>query len=138
MFNPMRLLSIFLLMTISSLALAELGNLNPAQLEAMRDEGATIIDIRTPPEWKQTGVIETSHKMMFFNEQGKPHDVNAWLKQLNQIAPDQNQAIILVCRSGNRSGAVGRFLSDKVGRKQVFHLQNGINSWIREKRPTLK
>ena len=45
---------------------------------------------------------------------------------------DKDQAFVLVCRSGNRTGIVGDFLSKQLGFKNVYHLQDGIKSWIKE------
>ena len=33
------------------------------QLKTMLDEGVTIIDIRRPEEWKQTGVVKGSQRL---------------------------------------------------------------------------
>ena len=42
--------------------------LTPVQLEQKIKEGVVVIDIRTPPEWIETGVVPTSKKMMFFDK----------------------------------------------------------------------
>ena len=51
---------------------------------------------------------------------------------------DKNQPFILVCRSGNRTSQVGRYLANTVKYKNVFHLEHGIKSWIKEKRKVNK
>jgi rhodanese-related sulfurtransferase len=74
---------------------------------------------------------------MFFDQNGN-YDVDQWLQKFKSYVKDKNQSFVLVCRSGNRTGMVGNFLSKKLGYKNVFHLENGIKSWIREQRPTIK
>lgn len=82
-------------------------------------------------------MVPTSKKIMFFDQNGK-YDVQSWLNELNKYVKDKNQPFVLVCRSGNRTGTVGNFLDKKLGYKNVFHLENGIKSWIKEKRKTEK
>jgi rhodanese-related sulfurtransferase len=121
---------IFLLLLSSfttSLSAAELGNLNPQQI--LEKPNALIIDIRTKQEWQQTGTIPNSHKLQSFDKQGK-FDSSAWLAQLEQLKQSPAQPVILVCRSGNRSEIVGKFLTDKQGMKNVYHLDGGIKSWL--------
>ena len=122
---------IFLLLAIISTCLnaTELGNLSPQQLQEMQSSKPLIIDIRTTREWDDTGIIAGSHKLEFFNKDGK-FDSEQWLAQLKQLKKSPDQPVVLVCRSGNRSSMVGNFLTQKQGMKKVFHLRNGIKSWI--------
>lgn len=85
-----------------------------------------IIDIRTPPEWKETGVIPGSIKLMAFDERGKI-DINSWLKEFSKYVKDKNQPFVLVCRSASRTGILGQYL-DKIGYKNVYDLKGGITS----------
>ncbi|RLA25954.1 MAG: rhodanese-like domain-containing protein, partial [Gammaproteobacteria bacterium] len=61
-----------------------------------------------------------------------------WLATVRQLQTTPDQEIILVCRSGGRSGKVGNFLTQKYKLSNISHLENGISSWIKEKRPTEK
>ena len=121
----------------ATLSFADFIGINPIQLQEKIDKNITVIDIRTPPEWKQTGIVPSSHKIMFFDEVGK-YNMEDWLAQFEKLVKDKNQAFVLVCRSGNRTGSVGNFLSKELKFKNVYHLQNGINSWIKENRKTNK
>ncbi len=124
--------SIIFFILYSSLALAtELIGVNPDELVKMQNDKALIIDIRTAKEWKQTGIIPGSHKIEFFDERGR-YDIEHWLKQLKSLQQSPDQAIVLVCRSGKRSKAVGDLLTQKLGMNNVYHLQNGIKSWLKE------
>ena len=127
-----------LLVSVFSLySFAGFFNLNPTQLQEKINQGVVVIDIRTPPEWKHLGVVPTSKLLMFFNEKGA-YNVPAWMKQFNSLVKDKNQPFILVCRSGTRTATVGNFLNKKLGYKNVYHLEHGIKSWIKEKREVIK
>lgn len=117
--------SVFLISSAS----AEVGNLSNAQMKQMMDEGVPLIDIRTPPEWRSTGVVSGSKQIMFFDERGK-FDMDKWLAELDKIA-GKNDKFILICRSGNRTGQVANYLDKKLGYTQVYHLQKGIKNWIK-------
>ena len=109
----------------------ELGQLSAAQLIAMqKQDNALIIDIRTEKEWNTTGIIPDSHKLQFFSATGK-YDADKWLADLNQLKTAPDQTVILVCRSGNRSGMVGNMLTKQIGMKNVYHLSTGIMPWIK-------
>jgi rhodanese-related sulfurtransferase len=108
----------------------ELKNISPEQLLTLQNNGALVIDIRTAKEWATSGTIPSSEKLEFFNEQGE-FDAKKWLGDLNQLHPTSRQPIILVCRSGNRSSMLGNYLTKKLGMENIYHLQNGITSWIK-------
>ena len=109
----------------------ELGQLSAEQLITMqKKDNALVIDIRTEKEWNTTGIIPDSHKLQFFTATGK-YDANKWLSDLNQLKTSSDQAVILVCRSGSRSGMVGNMLAKKMGVKNVHHLSTGIMPWIK-------
>lgn len=108
----------------------ELKNITPEQLQTLQNKGALVIDIRTTTEWATSGIIPASKKLEFFNEHGE-FDAKKWLDDLNQLHTSPEQPVILVCRSGNRSSMLGNYLTDKLGMNNIYHLQNGIMSWIK-------
>lgn len=109
---------------------AELVDVPPAELQAMLDQGVPLVDVRTAPEWKQTGVVKGSHLMTFFDERGR-YDVEKWMAEFSKVAsPDD--PVILICRSGNRTGQIGRFLDQKMGYRKVYHVAGGIKAWLRD------
>ena len=127
----------FFLFSTKILTAAELTNLTTSDVNNKLTENALVIDIRTPQEWQSTGIIPGSHPVKFFDKNGK-YDADQWLATVKQLQTSPDQEIILVCRSGGRSGRVGNLLTQKLNISNVSHLQNGISSWIREKRPTEK
>lgn len=121
---------------LPALALAaELESVTPEQLLEMQKNGnALVIDIRTEAEWQASGVIPNSQKLQSFDQQGH-FDAEKWLTSLQQLKSSPDQPVILVCRSGNRSSKVGRMLSEQMGMKNVYHLDNGLQSWIKSGNP---
>ncbi len=114
---------------------AELSNLSPKGVQKKMTKDALIIDIRTPQEWQKTGVIPHSQLLTFFDKNGK-YDTKKWLTEVKKLQSSPDQAIILVCQSGNRSGKVGHFLAKRLNMPHIYHLSTGISSWLKEKLPT--
>ncbi len=109
-----------LLVTLSSL-FATLSVEYPSQ--KMLDSKIPIVDIRTPPEWKETGLLKGSIPIMFFNEQGG-YDVNGFLTELNKKV-DTTKPFALICRTASRTKIVGDFLSKQL-HYDVIDLAGGI------------
>jgi len=97
--------------------------------ESFLQKNIKIIDIRTPAEWKETGIVNNSYTLMFFDEKGA-YDVPKFLKGLNKIVK-KNEQFAIICRTGSRTGMVGDFLSKELGYK-VINLKGGITKLIRE------
>lgn len=89
-----------------------------------------IIDIRTPGEWKTTGLVKGSVPIMFFDEQGN-YNVEAFLGELNKHVK-KNEKFALICNSGSRTQVVGGFLGKQLG-YNVIDLQGGIQYAIQKK-----
>ncbi|MDD2949709.1 MAG: rhodanese-like domain-containing protein, partial [Sulfuricurvum sp.] len=64
------------------------------------DSKIKIIDIRTPEEWKTTGLVKGSIPIMFFNEKGD-YDINGFLAELNTKVK-KNERFAVICNSGSR------------------------------------
>jgi len=124
-------------MCFISFSYADFKEVDSEKLEKLIKSGVPVIDIRRLDEWKSTGIIPTSHKLTFFDNQGK-YNIDEWMKEFEKIVTDKNQEFILVCRSANRTGIVGNFLNDKMGYKKVYHLKGGIRAWMSQKRKTEK
>ena len=88
-----------------------------------------IIDIRTPAEWVETGIVKGAYTIMFFDETGN-FSVEDFLRQLN-MAVKKDEQFALICRVGSRTGMVSEFLSNKLGYK-VINLKGGIMKMIHE------
>jgi rhodanese-related sulfurtransferase len=114
---------------------AGLTSLSIEGLYQQEAQGAVIVDIRTPEEWKSAGVIPGSKLVTFYDREGR-YDLVAFQKSLSQIAPSPKTPVVLVCRSGHRSGEAGMMLASQWPDRQILHLDKGISEWIREGKPT--
>jgi rhodanese-related sulfurtransferase len=85
--------------------------------------GITIIDIRTAREWEETGVVPGSHTLTFFDQEER-YDADRFIEELLQISSMDGEIAIL-CRSGNRSDKVARYLV-KHGFTHVVNVLGGI------------
>ncbi len=108
---------------------AQMKDVDNTLLLNLLDNKVPIIDIREDTEWKETGIIEGSHLITFFDGDGK-YDLPSWMKSLGQIARNED-AVILICRSGRRSAIVGKFLVDKAKYREVYNVKDGIKGWIK-------
>lgn len=96
---------------------------------AFAQKNIKIIDIRTPAEWKETGIVKGSYTLMFFDEMGNFY-IPDFLRELDKIVK-KDEPFALICRVGSRTGMVSEFLSDKLGYK-VINLKGGIMKMIHE------
>ncbi len=104
----------------------------------MQAKGIPVIDIRTPDEWKERGIIKGAHLLMFFDRQGRPH-IDEWMKEFRKLVPRKDTPVILYCAHANRSKAVGRWLSVKLGYQKVYELKGGIEyGWKELGKPVVK
>ena len=97
--------------------------------EGFLNKNIKIIDIRTPAEWKETGIVKGSKTIMFFDEEGN-YNIPAFLKELDKVVKKDEQ-FALICRVGSRSGMVSDFLANKLGYR-VINLKGGIMKLISE------
>lgn len=96
------------------------------------DSKIKIIDIRTPSEWRTTGLVKGSIPITFFDEQGN-YNTEIFLGQLNKVVK-KGEKFALICNSGNRTQIVGTFLGKQQG-YNVIDLQGGIQYAIGKKLP---
>ncbi|HCQ65117.1 MAG TPA: hypothetical protein DIU07_08140 [Rhodobacteraceae bacterium] len=85
----------------------------------MTADGALLVDIRTPPEWTDTGVIEGAELIEFdFNKPG------TFLPQIaGEIADGRD--LVLICNSGNRTQVVADFLARQIPNR-IVSIEGGI------------
>lgn len=90
-------------------------------VDEMKATGGLIVDIRTPPEWADTGVIEGAELVTF-------KDPASFLAQIGpQIADGRD--LILVCRSGNRTSAAARAIEGKIPNR-IISVDGGMSRVI--------
>ena len=76
-------------------------------------------------------MLPGSHLLTFFDARGQA-EPEAWLKKLGTIAA-ADQPVVLICRSGRRSAAVSRLLSEHAGYAKVYNAKGGIVGWHRRR-----
>ena len=80
----------------------------------------TLVDIRTPAEWRETGVPASAHTVTL-DQQPK-----ALLGKLDALlGGDKSRPLALICRTGNRSSMLASELR-KVGYTNVIDVAEGI------------
>ena len=130
---PLSRLLAVVLAFLALTARAEVIDIDNTQLAKLVASGVPVVDIRTAPEWKETGVVAGSRLLTFFDEKGQ-FNAAAWLEKLKATTkPDQ--PVILICRSGNRTQKVSQFLAQQAGYKTVYNVRDGIRGWSKEGRP---
>lgn len=108
-------------------ARAEVVHVGNAELQELLKQGVTLVDIRTPGEWRQTGVVAGSQLVQFVDERGKV-DPETWVRQINEVA-DPAKPVILICRSGNRTGKASQLLSSVQPQRKIYNVREGLIGW---------
>lgn len=94
----------------------------PEALARQQAGKLTLIDIRQPEEWRQTGVAKGAKGISMRHPQGP----SGFLQELTAaVGGDKNAPIGLICRTGNRTTAMQKALRD-VGFTQVFNVKEGM------------
>ena len=124
-----RTLTITIFLMISSMSLfAEIVEVNNDKIDKLIKVGVPLVDIRTEREWYETGVIDQSKLLTFFDKYGNSK-VEEWITKFEKIA-GRKDPVIIICRSGRRSRVVANYLVQKENYLTVYHATNGIKSWI--------
>jgi rhodanese-related sulfurtransferase len=107
----------------------------PQLHEAMKDGRVLVIDIRTPEEWRQTGVVPGARRVDFYR------GPEVMLTSVLEMAGgDRNRPIALICRTGNRTTQAQRFLQAQ-GFTQVYNVTEGMvgskagPGWLKRRLP---
>lgn len=114
-----KIILFFLLLSVSLLATV----IDEEASQQLLDSKMAIVDIRTPAEWKETGLLQGSIPIMLFDEKGN-YDLQDFLTKLNQ-AVDTKKRFAVICRTGSRTRILAAFLSQKMG-YEVVNIKSGI------------
>jgi len=118
-------------MIVSRSLFAEIVEVNNYEIDELIKVGVPLVDIRTESEWYETGVIDQSNLLTFFDKYGN-YKVEEWISKFEKIA-GKRDPVIIICRSGRRSLVVANYLVQKENYLTVYHATNGIKSWIESK-----
>ena len=114
---------IFLTLILLTVSLfAELSNEFASQ--KLIDSNIPIVDIRTAPEWRESGLLQGAIPITFFDEQGN-YNIPAFLKELNKKV-DTTKPFAIICHTGSRTSMLAPFLSEKLHYK-VINIKGGMD-----------
>ncbi len=123
-----KILLIFAILSVS--LFANLKTVDANTFSKLQAKGYPVIDIRTPMEWKQTGIIKGAHKMMFFTPKGDA-DLAEWFFNLGRLVKDKKEPILIYCAHANRTKSLGQGLV-QMGFENIYELKGGIeHGWIK-------
>lgn len=108
--------------TFKTVGMAEGKTLLAAQHSDMQ-----IVDVRTPAEIKQTGIIKGAVVMDYYAP-----NFGANVQKLNK-----NRPVFLYCASGSRSAQAAQQLSQQ-GFLVVYNFSPGMSGWLGAGNPTVK
>ena len=95
-------------------------------LRLMNDKATTVIDVREEKEYAEGHM---------------PHTINIPLGKLGErfaeLEKSKEKPVVLVCRSGNRSKK-GAVVLAKLGFKELYSLNGGVNVWQKDNLPLEK
>ena len=98
----------------------------PAALQLINHKNALVLDVREPNEFESGHVLNSRLIPL-----GK-------LKQrMGELEKHKDQPIVVVCRSGNRSGTAS-YLLGKQDFTQIYNLAGGVLAWQKAKLPLEK
>jgi rhodanese-related sulfurtransferase len=129
---PRLLAAVLLFISLAACSAPPYTNLDNDQLKSMLEQGVPVYDVRRPEEWRETGVVEGSQRLTFVDADGRltPDFLSRFT---GAVAKDQ--PVILICRTGNRTDVLARYLVEKLGYTKVYNVRDGITRWISDGRP---
>ena len=120
----------------SNVSFADVETIDNIKVKSLISRGVPLIDIRSSIEWKETGIIEGSHLITFFNEKGKVN-LNKWMSAFNKVA-DTTNPFILICASGVRSKFASYILNNQFDIPKIYDASEGVSGWVKEKHLVVK
>jgi rhodanese-related sulfurtransferase len=95
-------------------------NMTPVDTaKLVAEKKAILIDIRTPEEWKETGVAEGAHRLDM-------NDPMFTAKLSKLMDGDRTKPVALICRTANRTRTVQAALMQQGGYTRVINVEGGM------------
>ena len=118
----------FALLLLASAAQSQ-TTIDAAKTEALlkSTSGIQVLDVRTPGEWQQTGVIEGAKKINF----------NSADFQTQVAKLDKSKPVIVYCAAGGRSPRAAAMMV-KMGFTTVYDYAGGMNDWKAKGKKTVQ
>lgn len=115
-----------MLLLISTAALSQLASADAEisaseAFELVKEGKVTLVDIRRPEEWRQTGVAQGALRINMLNPKG----LQGFAQEVyNAVGGDLNAPIVLICRTGSRTSRLQPILA-QAGFTKVKHIPEG-------------
>lgn len=93
----------------------------------MIEQGVRVIDVRQPEEWRGGHIAEATLVPV--------DSIYTFGKALKDLNLPEDEEVIFVCRSGQRS-ATACEIALVTGLKKVYNLANGMIGWVNRGYPT--
>jgi rhodanese-related sulfurtransferase len=97
-----------------------------AALQFINHKNAVVLDVREPGEYDAGHVLNS-----------KLIPLGKLKERMGELEKYKDQPIVVVCRSGNRSGTAC-FILGKQGFSQVYNLTGGVQAWQKANLPLEK
>ncbi|WP_323794974.1 FKBP-type peptidyl-prolyl cis-trans isomerase [Nisaea sp.] len=120
------------LISVSAPKFKAIGN---DELKSLMKRGVTVLDIRRPEEWAETGTIKGVERLTAFDRNGQ--FVPGFPDALGRLI-DKDAEVVLICRTGRRSLALARAMADQAGYTKVYNHASGMSNWIEAGNPVEK
>jgi len=133
LFSTLLLVSLMLTGTLN--AESYKGEVDRYTLPELQAQGATLVDVRTPAEWKDTGIISGSIRITYMDNEGRV-DKQAFLKAIKENVTSKHDLIVLICRTGVRSKKAAQWLA-KEGYDNIYNKTHGIKECMKYNRDKL-
>ncbi len=98
-------------------ARAQIREVSPQEVDALPSGAATVVDVREDSEWEQGYIPGAQHVSKSYIEQ-----------QIEAVAPDRDQPVILYCAGGIRSLFAAQTLQE-MGYSDVASMSQGFQGW---------
>ncbi|MDD4929484.1 MAG: rhodanese-like domain-containing protein [Gallionella sp.] len=97
-----------------------------AALQLINHKNALVLDVREPDEYKSGHLLNA-----------KSVPLGKLKERIGELDKYKDKPVVVVCRSGNRSGSACVDLS-KLGFTQAYNLTGGMMAWQKASLPTQK
>lgn len=135
-----KILSIFVLLVSFVYADLEIRNNAPdgaaistKSVKGLLNNGGILIDIRTPMEWKATGIIDGSKQITFYDANSKSL-LWGFIKELSNNNIKKTTPVTLICNSGFRTKKAIQELQAQ-GFNNITYVEGGITQWRKDELP---
>ena len=92
-------------------------------LQAAHEQRMVLVDVRTPAEWKQTGVAPGAARISVTEH---PQGESGFVAEVAALlGGDRSRPVALICRTGRRS-ALAELLLERSGFTQVYNVAEGM------------